>query len=96
MVVRTRQSYGHLQIPCCVVWLCQLTIHVALCHLTAEKTTTASDILTNLYVDNIVSGCSSETRALDYYKEARILMSKAKLKLRNWASNSTKLTAMAQ
>jgi len=67
-------------------------LHAALrCHLTAEKTTTASDILTNLYVDNIVSG-SSETRALDYYKEAKVLMSKA----RSWASNSPKLLARAQ
>ena len=65
-------------------------LHAALrCHLIAEKITTASNILTNLYVDNSVSGCSSETRALDYYKESRVLMSKAKF-------NSPKLMAMAQ
>ena len=40
-------------------------LHAALrYHLTTEKSTTASDILANLYVDNVVSGCSNETRAL--------------------------------
>ena len=72
-------------------------LHAALrYHLTTEKSTTASDILANLYVDNVVSGCSSETRALEYYKEARGLMSKAKFNLRNWASNSSSLMALAQ
>ena len=72
-------------------------LHAALrCHLTTEKSTTASDILANLYVDNVVSGCSSETRALEYYKEARGLMSIAKFNLRSWASNSLSLMALAQ
>ena len=72
-------------------------LHAALkYHLTTEKSTTASDILANLYVDNVVSGCSSETRALEYYKEARCLMSKANFNLRSWASNSSSLMALAQ
>ena len=72
-------------------------LHAALqYHLTAEKSATASDILANLYVDNIVSGCSSEARALQYYKEARSLMSKANFNLRSWASNSSSLMTLAR
>ena len=72
-------------------------LHAALqYHLTVENSATASDILANLYVDNIVSGCSSEARALQYYKEARSLMSKANFNLRSWASNSSSLTTLAQ
>ena len=72
-------------------------LHAVLrCHLTTEKSTTTSNILANLYVDNVVSGCSSETRALEYYKEARGLMSKANFNLRSWASNSNSLMALAQ
>ena len=72
-------------------------LHAALkYHLTTEKSTTASDILANLYVDNVVSGCSNETRALEYYKEARCHISKANFNLRSWASNSSSLMALAQ
>ena len=66
------------------------------CHLTAETSPIANDILANLYVDNVVSGCSSESSAIDYYTEARELMSKANFNLRSWASNSHQLMAKAQ
>ena len=46
-------------------------LHTALRHhLTTETSTTSCDFLTNLYVDNVVSGCTSETSAVDYYTEA--------------------------
>lgn len=68
-------------------------LHAALrCHLTTESSTIASDVLANLYVDNVVSGCS---RAIDYYTEACELMSKANFNLRSWASNSPQLMAKA-
>ena len=71
-------------------------LHTALRHhLTTETSTTASDILTNLYVDNVVSGCTNETSAVDYYTEARELMSKANFNLRSWASNSPNLMTKA-
>lgn len=57
-------------------------LHAALkCHLTTETSAIANDILTNLYVDNVVSGCNSETSAIEYYTEARELMSKANFNL---------------
>ena len=71
-------------------------LHTALRHhLTTETSTTASDILTNLYVDNVVSGCTNETSAVDYYTEARELMSKVNFNLRSWASNSPNLMTKA-
>ena len=71
-------------------------LHAALhCHLTAENSNTAKDILANLYVDNVVSGCPTEACALEYYNEARSVMSKANFNLRSWASNSPNLRAAA-
>ena len=40
-------------------------------HLTQYNSATASDILQNLYVDNVLSGCSTEDCSLEYYTEAR-------------------------
>ena len=51
-------------------------------------------MLTNLYVDNIVTGCNSED-ALLYYNTARSIMKDAQFNLRSWASNSRKLTSQA-
>jgi len=49
-----------------------IMLHVAVrCHLTAEASPIANEILTNLYVDNIVSGGTSKTSAIDYYTQAR-------------------------
>ena len=71
-------------------------LHTALrYHLTTETSAIANDILSNLYIDNIVSGCTSETSAIDYYTEARKLMLKANFNLRSWTSNSPQLMAKA-
>lgn len=48
-------------------------------------------MLANLYVDNVVSGCPSESEAIRYYSEARSIMNDALLNLRSWASNSSQL-----
>jgi len=72
-------------------------LHAAVhCHLTAEDSNTAKDIITNLYVDNVVSGCPTEACSLEYYKEARSVMSKVNFNLRSWASNSPNLRVTAQ
>ena len=49
----------------------------------------------NLYVDNIISGVSTESLATEYCTEARSIMLQAKFNLRSWASNSTELQALA-
>ena len=43
-----------------------------------------------------VSGCSSVPEALEYYQNARHLMSKAHFNLRSWASNSPEVRTKAQ
>ena len=48
-------------------------------------------MLSNLYVDNIVSGCQSEEDAILYYNTARSIMKDAQFNVRSWASNSHKL-----
>ena len=72
-------------------------LHPALrCHLSNEQSATSSNILANLYVDNVVIGCSSVPETLEYYQEARHLMSKAHFNLRSWASNSPEVRTKAQ
>ena len=55
----------------------------------------ADDIKHNLYVDNIVSGCSSEEGVTQYYQQAQQIMKEAKFNLRSWASNSPMLNSLA-
>lgn len=54
------------------------------------------DILQNLYVDNILLGCSTEKESLTYYTEARAILSQANFNLQSWASNSNQLCAAAK
>ena len=65
------------------------------CHLSQYRSSIAQDMLINLYVDNIVTGCNSEEDALLYYNTARSIMKDAQFNLRSWASNSRKLTSLA-
>ena len=65
-------------------------------HLQQYQTMVAEDISHNLYVDNIISGCSSEDAVTQYYQQARQIMNEAKFNLRSWASNSSKLNSVAR
>ena len=65
-------------------------------HLNSYNSLVSNDMKSNLYVDNIISGCQSEEAILHYYAESRAIMSDAKFNLRSWASNSSKLTEQAQ
>ena len=47
------------------------------CHLSNDHSAISKDVLANLYVDNVVSGCSTVPDALEYYQNARKLMSEA-------------------
>ena len=73
-----------------------LMLNAALhCHLAQYNSPTAKHILANLYVDNIVSGCPSDSDAIRYYSKARSIMTDAHLNLRSWASNSPQLMDQA-
>jgi len=54
-------------------------------HLQMYWTNVADEIKHNLYVDNIISGCSSEEATTQYYQQARQIMKEAKFNLRSWA-----------
>jgi len=64
-------------------------------HLESHNSVVSQDMLNNLYVDNIITSCPTEQEAVQYYKEARSIMSQANFNLRSWSSNSTMLTAIA-
>ena len=65
-------------------------------HLSKNTTEVAKDMCQNLYVDNIVSGGSTEESVTKYFREARAIMSEANFNLRSWASNNHCLQAIAQ
>ena len=60
-------------------------------HLSKSHLQTAADMRENIYVDNILSGCSTEEDLLAYYSQSRDLMSQAKFNLRSWSTNSQQL-----
>ena len=57
-------------------------------HLTKNRSDISQDILRNLYVDNLVSGCHTEGTAIKYFTKSRSLLRSATFNLRSWASNS--------
>ena len=71
------------------------TFHYHLCIFLAPK---VADIETNLYLDNVISGCDFETDAVNNYycNPSRSIMGQAKFNLWLWASNSTAVQSLAQ
>ena len=68
-------------------------------HLSKYQSHIADDMKKNIYVDNILSGCHTEEEIVNYYVQAREIMSQARFNLRSWSSNShrlQKLTATDQ
>ena len=60
-------------------------------HLTKVGSQVAQDLKENMYVDNILSGCSTEDELEVYYKQSQELMSQANFNLHSWSSNSHRL-----
>ena len=65
-------------------------------HLLQYNIPVSHNIQSNLYVDNIVTGLNSEEEALQFYNQARSILSAAKFNFRVWASNSRQLVDTAQ
>ena len=61
-------------------------------HLQYYNTPLSHYIQANLYVGNILSGCETELAATQYYKQARVIMSEAKVNLTSWILNSSQLS----
>ena len=64
-------------------------------YLKSYTSVVSQDVQNNLYVDNIITSCPTEQEAVQYYKEARSIMSQAKFNLCSWSSNSIMLTSIA-
>ena len=64
-------------------------------HLRQNASAVSKDLLHNLYVDILVSGCESEEAAIQYFPESRSVLSSAGLNLRSWSSNSPMLQTTA-
>ena len=64
-------------------------------HLQQYNTTVSHDMKSNLYVDNIITGGTTEQTVVSYYREACSIMSSANTNLRSWSSNSVELKTIA-
>ena len=64
-------------------------------HLQHFNTPVSLDMKRDMYVDNVISGTDTKTSAVNYYSEARHVMSDAKFNLRSWASNCSSLQDLA-
>ena len=60
-------------------------------HLSKYNSQLAHDMKQNLYVDNVITGCSTEELAIQYFYEARKIMFDANFNLRSWETNSQQL-----
>jgi hypothetical protein len=56
-------------------------------HLETSTLPIAADLKRNIYVDNVLTGCSDSSAALAYYENANAVMQDARFKLRAWSSN---------
>ena len=65
-------------------------------HLLQYNTLVSHNIRSNLYADNIVTGFQSEEETLQFYSQARSILSAAKFNLRAWAFNSRQLMDITQ
>ena len=69
------------------------TLHL---HLSKSNSQLAHDMKQNLYVDNMITGCSTEELAIPYSYEARKIMSDANFNLWSLATNGQQLQAIAR
>ena len=69
------------------------TLHL---HLQHYNTPLSNNIQSNLYVDNVISGCTTEAQTIEYFHKARDIMSNARFNLRAWVSNCQQLSTTAQ
>jgi len=65
-------------------------------HLNKFSLPVAKDMQSNLYVDNLISGCDSEQQLMDYYTLSRSIMDQANFNLHSWSSNSHKLRTVTE
>jgi hypothetical protein len=57
-------------------------------HLRHDGSDTALHIMNNIYIDNIITGVSTEREAVKFYAETKQLFAKASMNVREWSSNS--------
>ena len=65
-------------------------------HLESQTSEVAEDLKNNIYVDNLLSGVTSEREAIAYYKSSVSTMEHGGFNLRAWASNNSKLRELAE
>jgi hypothetical protein len=62
-------------------------------HLEKTKSPVSTEILRNIYIDNVAVGRQDTESALQYYREAKMLFATASMNLRQWQSNDAEFIA---
>ena len=96
--VRPQQCICDLSIQENTIWCSEFTLYTFATfhhHLHLYDTPLSHKIRSNLYVDSIVTGCETESQAVQFFQEARSMMCNAGFNLRTWASNNESLTRKA-
>lgn len=80
----TRVPFGATSSP----FMLAATIKHHLTRVSEGLTDTAKVLEECLYVDDLITGADTEERAASLYKEARLILDSAGMKLRKWSTNS--------
>ena len=86
------QTFHHVQCHK-LTFMLQATLY---CHLQNINSPIAADMLSNIYMDNMICSCRSPQQTLYYYKEARHIMTQTNFNFRAWASNCYELQSLAK
>ena len=84
-------TYRFCQVPFGVISSPFLLAATIKHHLLAVDMPTASSILANTYVDNVLVGVDSVTAGIEHYHQAKSVFRAASMSLREWATNSSEL-----
>jgi len=89
------QAYRFCRVPFGIVCSPFLLAATVQHHLSQSTRTSpvAEQILSNLYVDNVITGVDDAAAAEPFYREAKQLFQSASMNLRDWASNEQEFIA---
>ena len=79
-----------LVLPAAVHNLCFMLPYSAISK-TPTRLNVTTDMPSNVYMNNIISGCQASHQAVIYYKSTRAIMQRAHFNLCPWASNCQEL-----
>ncbi|CAC5399321.1 unnamed protein product [Mytilus coruscus] len=82
------QEYRFCRVPFGIISSPFLLAATVESHLDTFQSPIARKIKDNIYVDNLISGCTSVAESLEFFSEAKHIFQNASMNLREWISSS--------